>query len=175
MHPRCLKNKCSNGCRNRHGQEHLFWTTTSKIHQNRAQNPPELVPKSSKIGPKFVSWGGFGPIMKNATFLLPFLPLFPPSGRHLGANLGPKLAQVGPTWLQIRPSWPQDASRRRQVGPGWRQSRPSSRQNGPKMAFQRIFLPFSRDVQICIDFSTDLESIFHDFLMPRNLNFSVFA
>ena len=36
-------------------------------------------------------------------------------------------------------------------------------------------LAFSKDVQICIDFSTDFGSIFNGFLIPRNFNFSVFV
>ena len=36
-------------------------------------------------------------------------------------------------------------------------------------------LAFSKDVQICIDFSTGFGSIFHGFLIPRKLHFSLFA
>ena len=43
------------------------------------------------------------------------------------------------------------------------------------MGFQRDCLAFSRGLLICIDFSSDFRSIFHHFLIPRNLNFSVFA
>ena len=102
-------------------------------------------------------------------------PFSPPPGGVLERTWAPSWPQVGPSWEQVRPSWGQDAPCWRQVGPSWRQSCPSWRQNGAKMSFQRVCVAFSKDVQICIDFSTHFGSIFHGFLIPRNLNFCDFV
>ena len=159
MLPRCLKNKCSNGCRNRHGQEHLFWTTTSKIHQNGAQNPPKLVPKSSKIGPKIhqncsknrllgVSWGCLVASCFLFPFFLPFSPLWAASWSELGRQVGPKLGQVGSKLGQV-------GAKMRHVGAKLAQVGAKVAQVGTKMdptwASRGFFFVF-RDVQICIDF-----------------------
>ena len=139
-----------------------------KIHQNGTQNPPKLVPKSPL--------GGVLGVSCCKLFFVPFFPpFFPPLGGILERTWAPSWSQVAPSWEQVRPSWGQDAPCWRQVGPSWCQSCPSWRQNGAKMSFQRVCVAFSKDVQICIDFSTHFGSIFHDFLMPENLKNGVFA
>ena len=138
------------------------------ILQNWSQNPPKLVQKSSL--------GGVLGVSCCKLFFVPFFPpFFHPPGGILERTWAPSWSQVAPSWEQVRPSWGQDAPCWRQVGPSWRQSCPSWRQNGAKMSFQRVCVAFSKDVQICIDFSTHFGSIFHGFLIPRNLNFSDFV
>ena len=133
---------------------------------------PKIHQKLSQIRFLGGSWGDH----VACWFFVPlFPPFFPPPSGILERIWAPSWPQVGPSWEQVGPSWGQDAPCWRQVGPSWRQSCPSWRQNGTNMGFQRDCLAFSKDVQICIDFSTDFGSIFHGFLIPRNLNFSVFA
>ena len=73
------------------------------------------------------------------------------------AKLGPSLGVLGPFGLQVGGSGGHVGSR------------------GVLGAMLAHCLAFSKDVQICIDFSTDFGLILNGFLIPRNLNFSVFA
>ena len=139
-----------------------------KILQHGSQNLLKLVPNSS-----------LERVLGGSCWMLVFCILLSsflhPLRGILERTWPPSWTQVGPSWEQVGPSWGQDAPCWRQVGPSWRQSCPSWRQNGAKMSFQRVCVAFSKDVQTCIDFSTHFGSIFHGFLIPRNLNFSDFV
>ena len=81
---------------------------SSRVLRNM-KNPPKWLQKSTKMAPKIhQNWsqirllGGLGGIMLHAGFLFPFSSLFPPSGQHLGANLGAKL---DPSWAKLGADW----------------------------------------------------------------------
>ena len=129
----------------------------------------QVGPCWAKLGPCWSYVGLCWRILGPCWAMLGNLDLFPPPpGGILERTWAPSWPQVGPSWEQVRPSWGQDAPCWRQVGPSWRQ-------NGTSMGFQRDFWEFSRNLLICIDFSSDLGSIVHHFRIRRNLNFSVFA
>ena len=103
------------------------------MNQNCSKNPPKWHPKSTKIRPKIVSWGCLGGVLLQAGFCSLFSSLFPPSGRHLGANLGAKLvpscaklgassAKLGPRCAMLAPSWPKLAPKLPKLAPKWSQN-----------------------------------------------------
>ena len=97
-----------------------------KILQDGTQNPPKLVQKLS-LG------GVLGVSCCKLFFCSLFSSLFPPSGRHLGANLGAKLvpscaklgassAKLGPRCAMLAPSWPKLAPKLPKLAPKWNQN-----------------------------------------------------
>ena len=97
---------------------------------------------------------------------------FAQSCSNLPPQVGPSCAQVAPklgiSWAKLVSSWAKLGQSLPQVGPSWRQS-------GANIGFHRHCLPFPRDVQFCIDFSTYWGSTFHGFRTPRQLNFLISA
>ena len=110
--------------------------------------------------------------MLQAFFCSLFSSPFPPSRRHLGAKLGAKLA---PSWAKLGASWAKLGPRCAMLAPSWPKLVPKLPKLAPKWTQHGLPEAFSKDVQICIDFSTDFVSIFHGFLIPRNFNFNDFV
>ena len=86
---------------------------------------------------------------------------------------------LGPSWGQFEGSWAHVGSK---LGAPETMLVPRGGLSGHVGSKREVLgamlahcLAFSKDVQICINFSSDCGSIFNGFLIPRNLNFNVLA